>query len=143
VRGRMFRESSIAVVSGKFATIDGRACLLVTTQVKNVGLSKIEFSQTGSALIVFQYAPIVLPEIHTVGDKRLTSLQLYEGNGRSIEPNELIQEQTLIALPGSVQLAYRLELVLLSLSGVTWRATGIVDKSTLRDNDDLEHLLGL
>ena len=117
--------------------------MVVTIQVKNVGLSRIELSQPGSALVVFQYAPTSLGEIHLVGHERLTSFELFDEKGRPIEPNELVQEQMLIALPGSIPLAYHLELALRSRSGGTWRATGIVGKSTLRDNDGLEPWLGL
>ena len=142
IKGRTFQESLIPVVSGRFAAIDGSIYLIVTTQIKNVGLTEIEFSQTGSALIVFQYVPAMVSEIHAVGDERLTSFDVFDDKGRSIEPNEMVEEQTLIALPNSVQLAYRLELEILSISGNTWRATHIVDKSTLRDNASVEQLRG-
>ncbi|HZM97829.1 MAG TPA: hypothetical protein VFB70_00485, partial [Pyrinomonadaceae bacterium] len=50
-KGRTFQESLVPLVSGRFAFIDGAAYLVVTTEVKNVGLSKIEFDKVGCALI--------------------------------------------------------------------------------------------
>ena len=137
-KGRTFQESLVPLVSGRFAFIDGIAYLVVTTQVKNVGLSKIEFDKVGCALVVFEFTPERASEIHSVTDKRLTSLDVFGEKNRRVEPNEVIEEQTLIAIPGSVQLAYRLKLDIRSLSGYTWVATTIVDKSTLGDNAVVE-----
>ena len=141
-KGRTFQESLVALVSGRFAFIDGAAYLVVTTEVKNVGLSKIEFDKVGCALIVFEYTPKTLPEIHTVTDKRLTSFDVFDEKDRPIEPNEVMTLQSLIAIPGPVQLAYRLKLRIRSLTGYIWVATTIVDKSTLSDNAAGEQLLG-
>lgn len=142
VKGRTFQESLTPIVTGKFASMDGAVFLVVSTQIKNVGLSKIEFNRTASALIVFEYIPAVYGEIHTVADKRLTSFDVFGEKDRYIEPNEIIEGQRLISIPGPLRLAYRLELEILSLSGFTWRATTIVDKSTLTDNT-VGQLLGL
>lgn len=141
-KGRTFQERLIPVVSGKFAFIDGTAYLVATTEVKNVGLSKIEFDQAGCALVVFEYTQGTISEIHTVTDKRLTSFDVFDEKDRPVEPNEVIAQQTLIAIPGPVHLAYRLKLEIRSLSGYAWIATTIVDKSALSDNVVVEQLLG-
>ena len=140
-KGRTFQETLIAAVSGKLVLIDGTAHLVVATKVKNVGLSKIELSQTECALIVFEYTPGTTSEVHKATDKRLTSFDVFDETNRRIEPNEIMAQQTLIAIPGAVQLAYRLKLHIRSRSGYTWIATTIVDKSTLSDNA-VEQLLG-
>jgi hypothetical protein len=44
-KGRTFRERLITNVSGRFVLIDGSVFLVVTTQIKNVGLSRIAFDQ--------------------------------------------------------------------------------------------------
>lgn len=139
-KGRTFQETLIAAVSGKIVLIDGTAHLVVATKVKNVGLSKIELSQTECALIVFEYTPGTTSEIHKATDKRLTSFDVFDETNRRIEPNEIMAQQTLIAIPGSVHLAYRLKLKIFSLSGYTWVATTIVDKSALSDNATVEQL---
>lgn len=78
VKARTFQESLIPVVSGKFVAIEDRVYLVATIQVKNVGLSKIEFSQKGSALMVFEYAPTSLEKIQTVEGKQVTAFDLFE-----------------------------------------------------------------
>ena len=133
-KGRTFRESLIASVSGRLVFIDGGAYLIATTEVKNVGLSKIEFENSKCALVVFEYTPGTASDIHEVTDNRLTSFDVFDEKDRPIEPNEAIKQQSLIAIPGSVRLAYRLKLHICSLSGYTWTGTTIVDKSTFSDN---------
>ena len=141
-KARTFQESLIPVVSAKFVFIDGTAYLVATTEVKNVGLSKIEFDQAGCGLVVFEYTSETASEIHNVINKRLTSFDVLEGKVRPMEPNEVMLQQTLIAIPGSVHLAYRLKLEIRSLSGYTWVATTVVHKSALSDNVAVEQLLG-
>lgn len=142
VKGRTFQESLTPVVTGKFASIDGVIYLIAITQIKNVGLSKIVFNHYGSALILYEYLPSTEKEIHTVADKRLTSFEVFHEKDRYIEPNEIMEAQRFISVPGPLQLAYRLEVEILSKSGFTWRATTIVDKSSLNDNIGRE-LIGL
>lgn len=141
-KGRTFQESLAPAVSGKFAFIDGTTYLIVTTQVQNVGLSKIEFSQVGCALIVFEYTPGTGSKMHSVTNRRLTSFEVFDENNPRIEPNEIIAQQMLIAIPGSIQIAYRLKLQIRSLAGYRWFATTIVDKSTFSDNATVEQFLG-
>lgn len=141
-KGRTFQESLVPLVSGKFVMIDGTAYLVATMEVRNVGLSKIEFDQARCALVIFQYTRRMASEIHTVSDERLTSFDVFEGKDRPMEPNDVILQQTLIAIPGSVHLAYRLKLEIRSLSGYTWVATAVVHKSALSDNAVVEQVPG-
>lgn len=142
VKGRTFQESLSPVVTGRFASIDGGVFLVVTTQIKNVGLSQITFNQKGSVLIVFEYAPGGGSQIITVADRRLTSFAALDENDRYIEPGETIEMQRLISIPGSLKVAYRLELEIVSTNGYIWHATTIVDKSTVGDNKVAE-LIGV
>jgi hypothetical protein len=134
VKGRTFQESLTPQISGKFVLIDGATYLIVSTGVKNVGSSRIVFSAAASALIVFEYQPSSQPDIHTVADKRLTSFDVFSLNDQYVEPNEILEEQRLIAIPTSPKLGLRLELEVMSASGFTWRASTIVDKSSLDGN---------
>jgi len=142
VKGRTFKESLSPAVSGKFVSIDGVNYLIAATQIKNVGLSKIEFNREGSALILFEYSPSFQDEIHTVAENRLTSFEIFGDKDRYIEPNEIIVGQRFIALPNSLKLAYRLEVEVVSKAGFTWQASHIVDKSLLSDNGTRD-LIGL
>lgn len=69
----------IPLVSGKFVLIDGVTYLVATTDVKNAGLSKIEFDHAECVLVIFAYTRRLASEIHTVSDERLTSFDVFEG----------------------------------------------------------------
>ena len=141
IKGRTFQESLTPAVTGRFVSLDGVIYLVASVQIKNVGSSKIDFNREASALILFEYIPSGKAEIHAVVDKRLTSFAVFKENDRYIEPNEVIEIQRFISIPGPLKLAYRLEVEILSNSGFSWTAASIVDKSGLRDN--VVELIGL
>ena len=64
----------------------------------------------------------------------MTSFAALDENDRYIEPNETIEMQRLISIPGALKTAFRLELEIVSKNGYIWHATTIVDKSGLQDN---------
>ncbi len=131
VKGRMFKESLIPAVSGKFTSIDRVNYLVVTIQVKNVGLSKIEIDHR-SALIILEYTSSPSTELHTVDDNnRVGAFDVFNKADNFIEPNEIIEAQRLIAMPVPLNFAYRLEVEVASMRGYTWRANYIVDKGSL------------
>ena len=66
---------------------------------------------------------------------------MFKREDRYIEPSEDIEVQQFISIPGSLKLAYHLEVEIFSESGFTWVATSVVDKSSLRDN--VSELMGL
>ena len=134
-KGRTFQDRLIPNVSGKFISIEGSVFLVVRTQLQNVGLSQIAFDQEASLLNVFEYVPSEVEKIVNVENKRLTSLQVFGKNDRSIEPSEILERQTLIALPWVSKIGYHLEFNVLADSGYRWRATTIVDRSEFEDND--------
>lgn len=141
-KGRTFQESLTPTIAARFALIGEQMFLVVSVQIKNVGLAKVDFNHSGSALILFEYTVPVVEEIHTVADRRLTSFDVFSEKDRYIEPNEIIESQRMISVPGGFEIGYRLELEVISISGYTWRATTIAERSVLRDNAPAE-LLGL
>lgn len=50
-KGRTFQDRLIPNVSGKFVSIDGSVFLVVTTQLRNVGLSRFAFDQEASSIV--------------------------------------------------------------------------------------------
>jgi hypothetical protein len=54
-KGRTFRDRLTPNVSGRFVSIDGSVFLVVTAQMKNVGLSKVAFNPKASILNVLEY----------------------------------------------------------------------------------------
>lgn len=133
-KGRTFRDRLTPTVSGKFVSIDGSVFLIVTMQFQNVGLSRIALDHEASSLIVFQYFPPEPEEIRSVKNIPLTAFQVFGDKDRYIESNEMVERQTLIALPRLSSIGYQLELNMFSDSGYVWRATTIVDKSAFAHN---------
>ena len=135
VKGRTFRDRLTPTVSGRCVSIDGSRFLIVTTQLQNVGLSRIAFDQEVSSLVVFEYVRSEAEEILSVNNSRLTSFKVFGDKDRYLEPNEVTERKTLIALPGVSNIGYQLELKIFSDSGYTWRTTTIVERSTFEDNE--------
>jgi len=128
-KGRTFRDRLSPTLSGKLISIDGSVFLIVTIQLKNVGLSRIAFDQEVSSLAVFEFVPSQTEEILSVKNSLVASLMGFGDTDRYIEPNEVFERQTLIALPHVSSIGYQLELNVLSVSGYIWRATTIVYNS--------------
>jgi len=135
VKGRTFQARLTPTVSGKFVSIDGSAFLIVTTLLENVGLSRIVFDQEASSVVVFEYVPAEAEEILSVQNKWLTVLEVFRDKDRYIEPNEIVERQTLIALPRISNIGYQLELRVFSDSGYTWRTTTVVRGSAFEHNE--------
>ena len=133
-KGRTFQDRLISSVSGKFVLIDGAVFLVVTTQIKNVGLSRIAFDQEASSLAVFEYVAPEVEEILNVGNNRLAAFHVLGVKDKYIEPNEIVERQCLIGLPRVSDIGYQLEVEVVTVSGYAWRATTIVDRSTFEDN---------
>ena len=134
-KGRTFRDRLNPTVSGKLVSIDGSFFLIGTIQLQNVGLSRIAFEQQASSLTVFEFVPSQTDEILRLEYNLLASFSVFGETDRYIEPNEVVERQTLIVLPLVSSVGYQLEFKVLSGSGYVWRATTIVDKSASANND--------
>lgn len=84
-------------VNGKLISIDGAVFLSVTIQLENVGLSRIAFDQTASALYVFEHVVSEVDEILRVKNNKSTLFRIFDDKDRYIEPNEVSERQTLAA----------------------------------------------
>jgi len=134
-KGRTFRDRLTPSVSGRFVSTNGSVFLIVTTQLQNVGLSRIAFDQEVSSLMVFEYVPAESEEIWSIKNSPLAAFKVFGEEDRYIEPNEIIERQTLIVLPRVSSIGYQLELKVFSDSGYIWRVTTIVDKWTFAHNE--------
>jgi len=54
----------------------------------------------------------------------------------AFEPNEIVERQTLIALPRVSSIGYQFEVKIAADSGYVWRATTIFDRSAFEDNEN-------
>ena len=134
VKGRSFQDSLSPAISGRFASIDGAAYLVISIQIRNAGSTKVDFNHKGSAIIIYEYTITSEAEIHDVAYRRLTTFDLFRPNEKYMEPNEVIELRKFIAIPVPVKLGYRIEVEILSGSGFTWTATAIVDKTLMSNN---------
>jgi hypothetical protein len=124
-RGRTYKMRLEPEVSGKAVTINGLNHLLAAIRLKNVGLSKVEIEQKGTALELLAYnAPDCTKNIVSAAWDRLTAFPVFESN-RWIEPGEIIEEKRLIVVPTNERTAFRLRLRLVS-HGSAWEAMDIV-----------------
>ena len=134
-KGRTFQDRLIPTVNAKIVMIDGTVFLNVTTQIKNVGLAQISFKSKASTLNVFEYIVSETGEITSVVTNRLTSLRVFGDEDKFIEPNELVEREDLIALPGVSTVGYQLEFQVISESGYSWRTTTIARSSAFEHNE--------
>jgi hypothetical protein len=124
-RGRTYKMRLEPEVSGKAVTINGLNHLLAAIRLKNVGLSRVEIEQKGTALELLAYnAPDGTKNIVSAAWDRLTAFPVFESN-RLIEPGEIIEEKRLIVVPTNERTAFRLRLRLVS-HGSAWEAMDIV-----------------
>src|SRR6185369_12679562 len=126
-KGRTFRDRLTLTVSGRSVSIDGSVYLVVTMQLKNVGLSRIAFDQKVSSLVVSEYVPSEAAETMSVTSNSLDRFEVFTDRDRYIEPNEFVERQTLIALLRVSLIGYQLEFQVLSDTARGWRTTTIVE----------------
>jgi hypothetical protein len=137
-QGRTFRMRLEPSVSGVISTFDGANHLIVSISLKNVGLSKVEIEQRGSALQVLSYeAPIHIASIERASWNILKVLPVFEAH-EWIEPGELVEEQHLLLTPDGTYKAFQLQLRIVS-KGIVWKAmrTIALNKDNPNDKDDL------
>lgn len=128
VKGRMFRPRLEPSVSGETFRKNDRDYLIATIALKNVGTSKVEIKQAGTALRVFGSPTSAIddaePSTQASADwKRIGTLSVFEKHGW-IESAELIEDQILVAIPDD-QLAIKLELRIVG-QRLEWNAKTIV-----------------
>ena len=130
-RGRTYRPRLEPHVSANIMVANGKACVSVTYGVRNVGLSKVDVRQAGSALTLetpgVNRADTGFQEIKWVN---VATLDIFTNHGW-IEPGELVEEQRLIALPHNDYFAFRLELRLVSQADTEWTAMAVAHSNPL------------
>lgn len=125
-KGRTYRSRLEPKVSGKVISRSGAYYLMVTAQLKNVGLSNVRIDQKGSALRVFAYVVSERPsKPRSVEQSRLITLSVFEEHGW-IEPGELIEDQRLIAIPDVEHVALQIKLRLIS-DKIEWNSAAIIE----------------
>ena len=130
-KGRQFKESLVPSVSGRIVFIEGITFIVVSTEIKNVGQSKIKFLLGASTLEVFEYIKTPVSEVITMPDQKLRQFNPLHEDDVYIEPNEIIYGTRFIAIPRPPDLGFRLEFKVISENKrYTWRTACMVEKSS-------------
>lgn len=125
-KGRTYRPRLELKVSGKLLSQNGANYLVVTAQLKNVGLSDVKIDQQGSALRLFAYeVGERTSKARSVEKSRLITLPVFEAHGW-VEPGELIEEQRLVAIPDLAFIALQITFRLVS-NKIDWNSVAIIE----------------
>jgi hypothetical protein len=136
VRGRTFKRRLEPTISGKVVPCGEMAGLFVsgTAQVKNVGLSKVDIEQSGTAIVIDD----MIPGASKKGIPKLVKANIPGGvagvfeRHRWIEPGETIEESFAVLLPvRNDRACVRLRLRIVSrhkiFKNIEWNADGIAE----------------
>ena len=134
-KGRTFEDRLTTTVSGRLVSNDGTVFLIVAIRLQNVGLSRIAFAQDLSSLEVSDFVPSQTEGLLSVRYNRLASFPVFGEDDKYIEPNEMVERQTLIMLPHVSKIGYQLELQVSANSGCVWRTKSVVGKSAFEHNE--------
>jgi hypothetical protein len=126
-KGRTYKPRLEPKVSGKIISKNETFYLIITVQLKNVGLSDVDIIQKGTALRVFSYLPSGTDKsvTSTIKQNRVVTLSVFEKHGW-VEPGELIEEQNIVALPKDESVAFQINLRIVS-NGIEWNSVAIIE----------------
>jgi hypothetical protein len=126
-RGRIYKPRLECAVDALIEKHSGHPFLRATVRVKNLGLSKVQIEQKGTALLIYsanlqeQAAsfPIQVRWSNPVG-----AFDVFSGGSR-VESSEAVAESIMVALPHGGDLAYKVALTIVS-GDVWWTADAIL-----------------
>ena|ERR1039458_6177550 len=121
-RGRTYRPRLEPSVSAQITASDKADLVVVTVQLKNVGLSRVVIEEKGTALVVSTCDDVISPLTRTEWSAK-GAFPVFEHHGW-IEPNETIQDKILFGVPQD-QIAVLLELRIRA-AGIEWDAEDVV-----------------
>jgi hypothetical protein len=126
-RGRTFRPRLEFSLSGTAQHEKHSLQLLASVQMKNVGLSKIEITQSGTALIILRSLPVTEEAPAIIQWQQLIVLPVFEKHAW-IEPGETIKNQVLLELQ-LAESAVKLDLRIVA-NGIEWNESSIIPIGT-------------
>jgi hypothetical protein len=117
-KGRTHEARLEVKVLGEFLPVSKVRLAKFTTQIKNVGLSKVELFESGSGVRIEGY------DLGTEGWTFLGAYSIFTGEGQWIEPAETLEDQLLVPMGTSVFVAYRAQM-LVNYGEATWEASTV------------------
>jgi hypothetical protein len=126
-KGRTYKSRLEPKVSGKIISKNETFYLIITVQLKNVGLSDVNIIQRGTALRVFSYLPAETEKSVTsnIKQNRVATISVFEKHGW-VEPGELVEEQNIVVLPKDESIAFQMNLRIVS-NGIEWNSVAIIE----------------
>lgn len=124
-KGRTYHNRLQLEVSGR-VVIDGEVtCLLVTMQLKNVGVSSVYLDAEGTRIDVYSYAPeSYQPMPHLAIWQTLKTFPIFQ-NCEWIESGEAAKDELLIRIADQRQVAFKIDMTVNS-RGISFRSRAIV-----------------
>jgi len=123
IKGRVYRSRLELNASAAFNSSPESDYLLVTSKLKNVGLSKVAIVHEGTTTRLSANESPDASDIHEVDWEHLATFGVFADHDW-IEPGELIQDQRLFVLPNGNRSAFRIETRVCSTRS-EWNATSI------------------
>lgn len=133
IRGRIYHPRLEPAISGTLFENKGVSFVIVRARLKNIGLTKVDISQVGMAIIIHSYQIARFDEISTADMTRLAPFSVFEDH-EWIEPSELIEDEKLFQLPHYDGTGIRVELRF-TYHGIEWN-TGAVVHELLKKKED-------
>ncbi len=128
-KGRIFRPRLQLAVGGRVIRNGEVTCLLVITQLKNVGASSIEFSKAGTSIKVYYYgAEFYEPSPHLAVWQPLKRFRIFEDH-EWIESGETIKDVLLIPLSRKPEVAFRVDMTV-NAHNISFKTRSIVEWET-------------
>jgi hypothetical protein len=134
VKGRIFYPRLEVSVSGTAVLREDVTTLMAGLKIKNVGLSRVDIRQEGTALRVLSATDARPTTILAPDWNRLGTFSIFERHGW-VEPGETIEENRLFTIAGANDRDYLLEAYIGS-GKLVWTATCIIaasDKAKVPD----------
>ncbi len=127
-KGRVYRPSLEPKITGKYGCRDGVTYLVITTQLKNVGLSDFKIQQQGTAIIVSSYTAGTPPlEAESPQWKEEGIFSVFKVHER-IEPQETVTDERLVLIPNCDKVAIKVYLRVV-YKGIEWNTWTIIEQT--------------
>jgi hypothetical protein len=128
-KGRVYRPSLEPKITGRYGCRDEVTYLVITAQLKNVGLSDFKIQQEGTTLIVSSYiAGTPPPEAESPKWKEEGIFSVFKVHER-IEPQETVTDERLVLIPNCDKAAVKVYLRVV-YKGIEWNTWTIIEHIT-------------
>jgi hypothetical protein len=134
-KGRTFHPRLQPDVSGTLIRDGEVVCLLITVQLKNVGVSSVYFSKEGTRIDLYSYgADSYLPTPHLAIWQHLETFRILNDH-KWIESGETIKDQLLIPIATARQVAYKIAMTV-NAQKISFRSNAVIE---WKDEEDTHH----